>query len=215
MSLDKVVEYLQLKSELKVQRTEDRIEVTNGEHSFVVGTKDDPSVDWVVEPSQVQESPKIIASKLINRLGASQRIHARKCCIERIEKPVMEAFLLEHHINGSAGAKHKFGLIYEDELVALVSFATPRTIKGMRSAELVRFCVKSFYSIPGGLDKLLKHYSLTYPCDDIFTYVDAAWSSGDGFKRIGFQLEGIKEIGERKMMRLRKIIGKSSSHLHT
>jgi hypothetical protein len=216
MTLDPLVALLNQREGLTITVLSDHsIQVSSQQQELLLSTQTGQKNAWVIPEDWVHETPQIVASKVINRLGLSQRIHARKCKEVRVDKPIMNAFLADHHLNGPAGAKHKFGLTYEDELVAIATFATPRILNGKKSAELVRFCIKSYCSIPGGLDKLLKHYQEQYPCDDIFTYVDLAWSSGAGFKNIGFQEEGVKEIAGKQMLRLRLTIDRNSSHPHT
>lgn len=216
MPFERISKYLIENFDVSIQKSTDQeIIISTFENSLILSTDDSSEDVWKVDRALLSKSPMIVASKVVNKLRLSKRIHARKCEVKRIDKPTMEVFLDEHHVNGIAGAKHKFGLFLEDELVGLVSFASPRTIDGQRSAELVRYCVKSFHKIPGGLDKLLKHYCMEYPCDDIFTYVDLGWSEGSGFKKIGFEEIGEKVINERLMLKLRKIIDRNSSHPHT
>ncbi|WP_258541443.1 hypothetical protein [Parvicella tangerina] len=215
MSFSRLLELLAQHNELQVrQLSSSAFCVESNGKELVVSVENIQQKHWRIE-EQWLKSPIILFSKILNKLGLSHRIHARKCEVHRIDKPTLETFLTQHHLYGVAGAKHKFGLFHDNELVALVSFATPRMIEGKLSAELVRYCVKSGYSIPGGLDKLLKHYTKIYPCDDIFTYVDLAWSSGIGFKKIGFQEEGTKIINKTKVLRLRLITDRNSSHPHT
>lgn len=215
MSFSDLVTILRPQDGLTIREIDSNtIEVFSSDKSIVVSVNEDKSSAWIISEEWLSR-PEIIASKIVNKLGCSKRIHARKCEVRRLEKPVLDDFLSKNHINGSAGSKYKFGLYFNDELVAAVSFSTPRNFQDKRSAELVRYCVKCFYSIPGGLDKLLKHYIKTYPCDDIFTYVDLGWSNGQGFRNIGFKEEGTKEVKGREVLKLRKIIDRNSSHPHT
>lgn len=215
MSFSDLVNILRQREDLTIEEIDSQtIEVSSQNRSVSISTDRTKENSWIIVEEWLNR-PEILASKAINRLGLSERIHARKCVVRRLDKPVLDDFLNKNHLNGSAGSKYKFGLFYDNELMAAVSFATPRMFNGKKSAELVRYCVKSFYSIPGGLDKLLKHYVKEYPCDDIFTYVDLGWSNGQGFRNIGFQEEGTKEVKGREVLKLRKTIDRSSSHPHT
>lgn len=203
MTLTELVKLLKQNEKVTVQYVNQNVLEISGNKRVVKVTavKGNPEA-WYIREAWLC-FPQVLASKIIYQLGLNKRIHARKCEVARLDKPTMEHFLENYHMHGVAGAKHKFGLYYKDDLIALVSFATPRKMKGRRSAELVRYCVKPYYAIPGGLDKLLNHYVCEYPCDDIFTYVDLAWSNGAGFKRIGFIKEGVKKIDEREVAKLR------------
>ncbi len=214
MSLEHLADLLEANEALKVTWIDTAsLRIFGNDREVVITTDPSKQDAWVLD-SKWLDHPEIVVSKLIHKLGLSNRIHARKCSVQRVDKSTMDQFLQEHHINGVAGAKHKFGLFYLGELVSLASFATPRVINEQKSGALVRFCVKSKCSISGGLDKLLQHYIKTYPCDDIFTYVDLSWSTGNGFKRLGFRAEGTKELNGKTMLRLRLVIDKSSSHPH-
>lgn len=217
MSLfESVTDYLDDFPEVKYSFQGDRsLEVFGNDRKVKISLDFTDLNVWKLDPEWLVSSPKIIASKVINELGLSHRIYARKCAIERVSKPQMEAFLKEHHLNGVAGAKHKIGLMYNNELVAIATFAAPRQIDGKRSAGLIRFCGKSFCSISGGLNKLINHYIIHYPCDDIFTYVNVEYGDGKGFEKVGFQDEGIQDLKGKYFRKYRLIIDRSSFHQRT
>lgn len=203
MSFSELVKLLEQNEKIAVRYKDQKVLEVSGNNRFVKITREEGNPDaWYIRKEWLG-SPQILASRIVYRLGLGERIHARKCQVARLDKATMEHFLENYHIHGVAGAKHKFGLYYKDDLIALVSFASPRNMDGRRSAELVRYCVKPYCAVRGGLDKLLNHYVREYPCDDIFTYVDLAWSNGEGFKRIGFKEEGWKKIKGWEVAKLR------------
>lgn len=190
--------YTQLSYELK---SENLIILFGGEKRISISVTPDEQGDWILQQEWLQYKSTIVISKIVNRLGLSERLHARKCQVTRIDKTKAQQFLNKYHFHGASGSKYRLGLIHDDELVALATFSTPRLIESKKSAGLSRFCVKEFYSIPGGLDKLLKFYIRNFPCDNIFTFVDTDWSGGEGFKKVGFK-EVLDSEGDQ-MMRLR------------
>ncbi|MCB9196001.1 MAG: hypothetical protein H6600_08610 [Flavobacteriales bacterium] len=163
-------------------------------------------VDWVIFEDWLLERSDIILSKILNKLGLSKKIYARNCEVVKLTQPVADEFLKNNHVFGPAGTKVKIGLLHHSELVAVMTFAAPRKFGDLRSGELVRFCTKVNCSITGGLNKLLNYYLKNYPCDDIFTYIDSRWGSGEGFEKIGFVKEGEKILHGVKMYSYRKVI---------
>lgn len=141
--------------------------------------------------------PEIIRSRIASRFGVTERIHARQCRIEVIDKPTLHAFLETHHMHVPAGAKTKLGLYRKEELVAVASFSKPCPIhrdgRVWKSVELIRFCNASGSTVVGGLSKLLKYYIRRYAPEDIMTYADLEWSSGESYRRLEF-----REIGKRE-----------------
>jgi hypothetical protein len=154
-------------------------------------------------------SPEIVISKIKSKLGLSKRIFARKTEVKRIDKLQADAFLNENHVYGTVKAKHKLGLFYEQELIALATFSPQRNLAVGRSVELVRFCSKNGTTIIGGLDKLMKFYEREFQPDHIMTYIDKDWGTGEAFLQIGYkkasEREAIqycinKETGKRSIM---------------
>jgi hypothetical protein len=142
-------------------------------------------------------------------MGKSVRLPGRVTQVRRIDKPTADAFLTEHHLQGSPKAKFKYGLFLpkkyyrlvknkllideksEEVLVAVATFSAPRTYyrdnSESRSIELIHFTNHSAFTIIGGLNKLLKFLEKEQKPDDIMTYVDADWSDGKAFEKLGFE----------------------------
>ena len=55
--------------------------------------------------------------------------------------------------------------------------------------EMLRFCVKTGYHIPGGAGKLLKHFERTYRPKSLVSYADRRWSQGGLYEKLGFTLD--------------------------
>lgn len=133
------------------------------------------------------EQFEILKSKVRYSLGQANRIHGRKCKLKKITKPEAENFFKENHWLGATSSKVNIGAFYNDELVAACSFAAPKKFReGYYSGELIRFANKNYTIVVGGLDKLIKWYVKNYPVNDVMTYVDKKWGSGEAFEQLGF-----------------------------
>lgn len=138
---------------------------------------------WLTKTEQVLDRLKSLS-------GLNQRIHGRKTEVITIHKAEADNFMDRNHIQGAAKARHKYGLHYSGELVAVATLSSSRLMKKLgseyRSTELIRFASKGGITIVGGLTKLLKHYASKYQVHDIITYADRDWSDGRGYLSAGF-----------------------------
>lgn len=176
-----------------------------GEGVFRFGENEDS--DWMFKLEWLKDHRfELVVSKIQNKIGANSKIYARSCTVKRISQPELDDFLQQYHLNGPAQSKVKLALVKDEECVAVMSFAAPRTINGKRSAGLIRFCTKSGVSVVGGLEKLLKHYLRQFPCNDVFTYINTEWGNGEGFKKVGFVEEERKVLNGSEMLCMRKLI---------
>jgi len=138
----------------------------------------------------------IVKSMILNKLGKSERIFARKTTIKEIEdNKLVREFLEKNHIQGFVGSKVKFGLFYENELVSLMTFGNRRIAMGKKSTtkgeyELLRFCNKLNTNVVGGASKLFKYFIDNYNPSEITTYADRSISQGKLYKTLGFEYQG-------------------------
>ncbi|MET3113852.1 hypothetical protein AAKU52_001583 [Pedobacter sp. CG_S7] len=136
-------------------------------------------------------------TQVINRikaiLGLNKRIHGRSTSIEKISKIDAAAFLNQYHLQGDVGARYRYGLVYENELVAVATFSNKRKMNKMgadyTSTELIRFATKENFTVIGGLSKLLKHYVKAIAPNDVMSYADRDWSIGKSYLSSGFKLK--------------------------
>ena len=154
--------------------------------------------------------PTLIQKRLLALLHRSVRIAARWGQVRRIDQAVYTGFLDQHHLQKAATARLKYGLFVrpshylkpsvaalegEDKPIAVAGFSNPRTFwrngLPMRSCELVRFASRQGYTVVGGLDKLLSHFTQEIAHDDLMTYTDTDWSVGESFRKLGFEQVGV------------------------
>ena len=157
-----------------------------------------------------QTKRAIVQSRILSLLGLSVTIPARLTQVRRIDKPTLDKFLTNNHLQGKTNAKLKYGLFlpnryfrvlqnhaiaqslsYANELlVAVASFSNAKKIiregRDFRSYELIRFANLSGFTVVGGLNKLLKNFIVEQSPDDIMTYADGDWSDGSNYEKIGF-----------------------------
>lgn len=133
----------------------------------------------------------IVESRLKDLLGMpSNTVFARKCSVEEIENGSSMNFQEANHLQGAVNAKVNLGLYFKDELVSLMTFGKPRFDK-KHEWELLRFCNKLGYHIPGAASKLLKHFERNWHPKSIVSYADRRWSQGKLYEALGFKLDHV------------------------
>jgi len=134
----------------------------------------------------------IVKSIILNKIGKSQKIYARKCDIKEItDNKLVRDFLIKNHIQGFVGSKIKLGLFLNNELVSLMTFGNLRKSLGQKSIdgsyELLRFCNKLNTSVVGGASKLFKYFINNYPVKQVISYSDNSRGVGNLYKNLGFE----------------------------
>jgi very-short-patch-repair endonuclease len=140
--------------------------------------------DWI------KTKPEIVRSMILNKLGFSERLWARKCKI--VELKSATGFLDKNHIQGQTPAAIKLGLTYNDELVSVMCFNKRSKLSGSKVInedewELVRFCNKLNTSVVGAAGKLLKHFINKHHPQLITSFSLNDISDGNLYKKLGFK----------------------------
>lgn len=125
-------------------------------------------------------------SRIKAKIGMNNRIYARKCKMNIVGTETAKEFLNNNHLQGHCTASDRFGLFYERELVALMTFGKSRFDKNIQW-ELLRYCSKLNYNIIGGASRLFKTFMHTYDCPSVISYSDRSWNSGNLYNRLGFE----------------------------
>lgn len=134
---------------------------------------------------EVDEYYPIIKSIILNKLGASQRIYARKCSIRTLSTKTERDFLTRNHIQGYSFSNAAYGLYYNDELVMCMSFGKPR-FNRKYEWEIVRLCATLGTTVVGGASKLFRHFVSTHSPRNMLTYADLRFGSGRVYETLGF-----------------------------
>ena len=134
---------------------------------------------------------QIWKSMLMNMFGLSEyKIYARKCGIRKVKSSDARVFLEANHIQGFSNGKYAYGLYYNDELVSLMTFGKQRINLGGKQCdgcyELVRFCNKLNTNVIGGASKLYKAFLKDFNPNEVVSYSDKRWSTGNLYNILGF-----------------------------
>ena len=143
-------------------------------------------VDWFYN----QEKIKMYFSSLFL---PQKRVFARKCEIRKVDNELASQFTDMYHIQGAnrQAMKINYGLYYQDELLAVMSFGKLRLKKTEEGQyELHRYCVKDGYVIVGGASKLLKKFEVDYKPKYILSYSDNDVFLGGIYGILGFSYSG-------------------------
>lgn len=143
-------------------------------------------VDW-------QNNQDRIKMYLRSLFSPQKELMARKLEIHKVDNNIACDFVDKYHIQGSNKAMMKinYGLYYNDELYAVMSFGKLRLSKTEEGQyELHRYCVKDGYKIVGGANKLLKHFERDYNPKYLLSYSDNDYFLGSIYSRLGFTYSG-------------------------
>ena len=133
----------------------------------------------------------IVESRIKNLLGVYDKtVFARKCEIREVSSSESMEFQEVNHIQGHCKAKVHLGLFHDDQLISLMTFGKSRFNKKVEW-ELLRFCNKLGYHVPGGAGKLLKHFEKAYSPKSLISYADRRWSRGKLYEALGFKLDHV------------------------
>lgn len=142
--------------------------------------------DWLEKRARVERI-------IISAIGANNNnsVPARKCKFTEVSTKKYRAFMEENHIQGYAMAKHKFGLIHNDDLVAVMSF------NQLKSGvwDMVRYATSC--NVQGGQSKLFKYSSLLLDMDQCQSFVDCDYFTGSSYSNSGFIDSGDESISFR------------------
>lgn len=142
--------------------------------------------------TELFSKPAIIESILHAKIGISSRsVFARNCDIVEVSSRDAIQFLTENHRQGSVKSKFRFGLKHpEHGLVAVMTFGTPR-FDSKSSHELLRFCSKIGYKVPGAASRLFTHFLRKVSPTRVVSYCDVRFGSLDPsrtvYPKLGFR----------------------------
>lgn len=126
--------------------------------------------------------------KIVDMLMPRKHVYARDCKIYILKSSVTNEFLNRYHLQGTCrGQLMSLGLIYQDELVQVMTFGKSRYVKHPE-VELLRLCTKPGVSVVGGASKLFKFFVKTYEVNDVISYCDRSKFSGDVYEKLGMKL---------------------------
>lgn len=125
----------------------------------------------------------IVKRKIRHKLGKNSAFMARKCKIVPVSAKDERTFLENNHIQGYVASKFCYGLEYQGDIVAVMSFGVPR-YDNTHEYEILRFA--SFTAVNGGATKLLSHFEKTHNPKSIISYCNLRYGSGGVYTTMGF-----------------------------
>ena len=117
-------------------------------------------------------------------------VPARKTIIKEIRNDNVKDFLNRYHLQGYTKASINIGLFYNNELVSVMTFGTPRMNRDYQY-ELIRLASKC--DVIGGTEKMFKYFINTYNPKSILSYCDITKFSGNIYSKLGFKTS-LKDI---------------------
>lgn len=142
--------------------------------------------DWIIN------KPDIVESIILSKIGIyKNKIYARKCQVVKVNSNDSSEFLSKNHIQGSCRSSMRYGLLYNERLVALMTFGKKRGLmmghqKRSDTWELMRFCTELNTTVVGGASKLLSHFIKDTSAQIIESFSSHDISNGGLYKNLGF-----------------------------
>ncbi len=144
---------------------------------------------------------EIIRKRILAHLGQFRSVFARKCTIQKIDTETASTFFDKYHSYGSCKAKYRYGIFYQNDLVAAAAFSEPRLMPRWLNGE--RFAVESYEwvryaSLPdvrvvGGMGRVLSTFVNGFHPQEVMTYADKEWSAGIVYRKLGFKWDSDRE----------------------
>lgn len=133
---------------------------------------------------EINNKFEIVSSMIKSKLKlSSNKLGARKCqIVENYDKEIITEFFDDNHIQGNIPFTHSFSLLYNNIIVASLTFSKPRYNRNF-DYEVLRFAVKKNWSIQGAFSRLISKIK-----GSLISYASLNYSSGEVYKKTGFNL---------------------------
>jgi hypothetical protein len=134
----------------------------------------------------------IVLSVIANKIGLSERVHARKCTLVNLSAADAARFMEDNHMQGKVGASHRLGLMLGGVLVGCMLFGKTRAATGRTAAdgeyEMLRFCTKRGLRVTGGASRLFAEFRRQASPSRVISYASYDRSNGGMYLKLGFTL---------------------------
>ena len=140
--------------------------------------------DWIMRRDIIESQ----ISNMLNKI--SNAIYARKCSVIEVDSKTATNFLEKNHIQGKVNSCLKLGLIYNNQLVSLMTFDHFEGRKKMVESDwnINRFCNSINTTVVGGASKLFSYFIRRYKPKRVISYADRDWSVGDLYYKLEFEM---------------------------
>lgn len=133
---------------------------------------------------------EIVEGRMRSMLGINPRVHARQTQVRPLGSREADEFLRDNHLQGSAPASVRLGLVHQDQIIAAITMGRSRYNQSVEW-ELIRLCNRRDVTVVGGASKLFTHFVRGFNPALIISYSDASFSSGGVYKNLGFEFDGV------------------------
>lgn len=122
-----------------------------------------------------------------SNLGMTQRIGARKCSVVVPSVADERAFLSANHLQGYVKSDIRLGLLYNGNIVALMSFGKKRfNAPENVEYELLRYASLRGVTVVGGASRLFAHITEENGITSVISYASLDISNGRLYDKLGF-----------------------------
>jgi hypothetical protein len=118
------------------------------------------------------------------------KVFARKCTVSPIPGPIVAKHLDDWHIAGAKSSNSNLCLLYNGEVVAVITYGKPRYNKQV-DLEIIRYATKPGMTVVGGFSKLFTHVINKTGSRCVVSYSDNRWGTGSVYQHAGFVNDGI------------------------
>jgi len=126
----------------------------------------------------------ICKSRLSSFLKLNTRIFARKTRLKVLDGKTARIFFNANHIQGFASATLYIGLEMDDKIIACMSVGKSRF--NACQFELIRYCSILNTNVIGGASKLFKYACSVLDINEIVSFCDLRWGTGNLYSVLGF-----------------------------
>lgn len=140
-----------------------------------------------------RDKREIVESMIINRLGLSKKVWARKCSIVKIDNKRSKKFFDDNHIDGDSRGMATYALEFEGNLISAIKLRKPHSKKWSGFLEIARYaCVKGV-DVIGGHSRLINYIRNNHP-ERLISYVDTRFGGvGRHCEKSGMILDHISK----------------------
>jgi len=133
---------------------------------------------------EINNNISLIRSMILNKLGMSETIYARKCDIKKLTNNEAKDFFDRCHIQKHRYASHIYGLILNGDVQCALSMSTHTVYQW----EIIRYACTLDKTVVGGFSRLLTHFKRENSPNSILTFADKRFSTGELYFKNGFKL---------------------------
>lgn len=127
----------------------------------------------------------IVKSMISHKLKNSKRVYGRNTEVIKLSKDQERLFFNRTHIQGFNGSTLCYGIVYNNDIIAAMSFGKPRYNK-LSEWELIRFSNDINVTVIGGASKLFKRFIYDINPLSVVSYSHRHISNGNIYKVMGF-----------------------------